>query len=209
MTFDPAQIERCAAKAQKWFASNKQRAGDSPLFALEMEPAMWLCERLLGHADPRSGVRSRQLVLVDDDREVFLTAIRTGHLPTSAVIDRLETKLAYGAADCSSEATLCELLYGLGTALLRDNKLCLGMRSLRAAGYVDQLTDRRCQDVISFLLSRQLADGGFVSLSALKLDARGDPGAVVVQATVARHALWTLAELVDSDFRLARARAPW
>lgn len=122
-----------------------------------------------------------------------------------------EMASAFGMRALDAALPLPILLEGAAIAAFRAYDLPLGMRLLRARGYVGAARSAGIAAGFDFLRLSQCDDGSFgdFDTALAQMAARKDAnGPLRLKLPVTLQALWTMAELEDPAFRLVRAAFP-
>lgn len=116
---------------------------------------------------------------------------------TASLLGQIERATLYGTRPVRAGPALAIRLEGAAMACLRRYDLLLGMRLLRAAGYLRTEGSLCLGSGLGFVRALQREDGGFGDFAA-ETPRPGAPAAVTrcrLDLAVAFSALWTLAEL--------------
>lgn len=128
-----------------------------------------------------------------------------------ATLDTIETISGFGTRRIESDPCAAMLLEGAAMAALRAYDLPLGMRALRARRHLAPGSSLGLSTGLDFIRLLQGDDGSFGDLDAVlaRLAASGEvDGDLRLKLPITLQALWTMAELDDDEFRLARDAFP-
>lgn len=119
----------------------------------------------------------------------------------------IETATGFGCVPVSAAPHAGILLEGAAMAALRTYDLPFAMRILRARAYLDDEPSAGLAAGLDYLRLLQCDDGSFGDFDAALRQiavSGGEDGDLRLKLPVTLHAIWTIAELEDPDFRLIR-----
>lgn len=123
------------------------------------------------------------------------------------VLEKVEIATQFGTKSCKVSSPSMQLLEGAAIHALQRYDLPLAMRCLRARGYMNKQASLGLRSGKSFIQLIQCSDGSFgdfeSAIEKMKLEPeRSNSAELHIKLPITFQALWTLAELESTDFRL-------